>query len=88
MVKRKQLDKDETVFIGIDLHKRTWHVTIRTWDIELFCGSIEGLWKRAVMESRSTGLKKGGSGGSTMTLPNPHSGTTGSGTVPTSRWFI
>ena len=42
MEKQKKLDKDETVFIGIDLHKRTWHVTIRTFDIELFSGSIEG----------------------------------------------
>ena len=45
MEKRKKLDKSETVFIGIDLHKRTWHVTIRTFDIELFSGSIPGLWK-------------------------------------------
>ena len=41
----KELDKSEIVFIGIDLHKRTWHVTIRTFDIELFTGSIPGLWK-------------------------------------------
>ncbi len=44
MVMRKKLDKDETVFIGIDLHKRTWHVIIRAFDIELFSGSIEGVW--------------------------------------------
>lgn len=46
MDKQKKLDKDEAVFIGIDLHKRTWHVTIRTMDIELFSGSIEGLWEK------------------------------------------
>ena len=46
MEKRKKLDKDETVFIGIDLHKRTWHVTMRTFDIELFSGSIEGVWDK------------------------------------------
>lgn len=46
MEKRKKLDKDETVFIGIDLHKRTWHVTIRTFDIELFSGSIKGVWDK------------------------------------------
>jgi hypothetical protein len=45
MEKHKDLGKNETVFVGIDLHKRTWHVTIRTFDIELFSGSIPGLWK-------------------------------------------
>jgi transposase len=45
MEKQKKLDKDETVFIGIDLHKRTWHVTIRTFDIELFSGGIPGFWE-------------------------------------------
>jgi transposase len=45
MEKHKDLEKNETVFVGIDLHKRTWHVTIRTFDIELFSGSIPGLWK-------------------------------------------
>jgi transposase len=45
MEKHKDLEKSETVFVGIDLHKRTWHVTIRTFDIELFSGSIPGLWK-------------------------------------------
>ena len=43
MEKQKKLDKNEIVFIGIDLHKRTWDVTIRTLDIELFSGSIEGV---------------------------------------------
>ena len=45
MEKRKKLDKEETIFVGIDLHKRTWHVTIRTLDIELFSGGIEGMWE-------------------------------------------
>jgi transposase len=44
MEKRKDLDKSETIFIGIDLHKRTWHVTIRTSEIELSSGSIPGSW--------------------------------------------
>lgn len=44
MEKRKNLDKSEKIFIGIDLHKRTWHVTLRTFDLELFSGSIPGLW--------------------------------------------
>lgn len=44
MKKIKSLEPDEAIFIGIDLHKRTWHVTIRTTDVELFCGSIPGSW--------------------------------------------
>lgn len=44
MEKRKDLDKSETIFVGIDLHKRTWHVTIRTFEIELSSGSIPGSW--------------------------------------------
>ena len=44
MKKIKSLEQNESIFVGIDLHKRTWHVTIRTTDIELFCGSIPGAW--------------------------------------------
>ena len=44
MEKQKKSDHNETIFIGIDLHKRTWHVTIRTFDVELFSGGIEGSW--------------------------------------------
>ena len=41
MEKHKDLEKSETVFVGIDLHKRTWHVTIRTFDVELFSGVFQ-----------------------------------------------
>lgn len=34
----------ETVFLGIDLHRRTWHVTARTVDQELFTIGIAGNW--------------------------------------------
>ena len=34
-----------TVFVGIDLHRRRWHVTARTEDAELFSASIEGSWE-------------------------------------------
>lgn len=44
MEKRKDLDKNEKIFIGIDLHKRTWHVTIRTFEVELSSNSIPGSW--------------------------------------------
>jgi len=36
--------KGEEIFVGIDLHKRNWHVTIKTADVELFCSSIAGNW--------------------------------------------
>jgi hypothetical protein len=34
--------QDEELFAGIDLHKRRWHVTIRTADVEIFSNSIAG----------------------------------------------
>ena len=37
--------RDEELFIGIDLHKHRWHVTIRTFDVEVFSGSIPGTWE-------------------------------------------
>src|SRR5512135_3657820 len=33
------------LFVGIDLHKIRWHVTIRTMELELFSGSIPGNWE-------------------------------------------
>lgn len=41
---RQQLS-GEDLFVGIDLHKRKWHVTIRMLDVELFSGSIPGTWE-------------------------------------------
>ena len=35
----------EDLFVGIDLHKNRWHVTIRTVDLELFSASIPGTWE-------------------------------------------
>jgi transposase len=35
---------DEALFLGIDLHKARWHVTMRTLDVELFSASIVGDW--------------------------------------------
>ena len=45
MSKVLQKDVSEQLFVGIDVHKHKWHVTIRTQDVELFCGSIPGNWK-------------------------------------------
>lgn len=36
---------DKGVFVGIDVHKKHWQVTIRTAETELFTGSIPGCWE-------------------------------------------
>ena len=41
---RKDVGSKQEVFVGIDLHKRNWHVSIMTADDELFNGSIPGNW--------------------------------------------
>jgi hypothetical protein len=33
---KHQVTSGEDLFIGIDLHKHRWDVTIRTFDVELF----------------------------------------------------
>jgi transposase len=33
------------LWVGIDLHRLQWHVTIRTLDVEAFTGSIPGSWE-------------------------------------------
>ena len=40
----KQIQSEE-LFVGIDLHKRRWHVTIRTADVQVFSSSIAGKWQ-------------------------------------------
>jgi transposase len=40
-----QIAHGEELFIGIDLHKQRWHVTIRTREVELFSASIPGKWE-------------------------------------------
>ena len=42
---RKVFYQGEDLFIGIDLHKRTSHITIRTAKIEVFSASIPGQWE-------------------------------------------
>ena len=39
---RKELQPGDRVFVGIDIHKKKWHVTARTAEFELFSGSIPG----------------------------------------------
>jgi transposase len=42
---RKELQLEEGIFVGIDLHNNKWHVTVRTAELELFSGSIPGKWE-------------------------------------------
>ena len=39
-----KLNADQTIYVGIDLHRKTWHVTITALDAELFCGRIPASW--------------------------------------------
>ena len=41
---KKELQPGGKVFVGIDMHKLKWHVTVKTADFELFSGSIPGKW--------------------------------------------
>ena len=47
-----KLPAGETVYVGIDVHNRAWHITIRTRAVELFSGAITGTWEalRAMLE--------------------------------------
>jgi len=40
-----EIDKSKIIFLGIDVHNLTWHVTIRTHEQELFSRGIPGNWK-------------------------------------------
>ena len=42
---KHQMTGGEDLFVGIDLHKHRWHVSIRTVDVEVFNASIPGSWE-------------------------------------------
>ncbi len=42
---KDKVTRGEDLFVGTDLHKNRWHVTIRTVDLELFSASIPGNWE-------------------------------------------
>jgi transposase len=42
---KKSSEERKPLFVGIDLHRLRWQVTIRTDDVELFSGSIPGRWE-------------------------------------------
>src|SRR3990172_12419701 len=46
MTKYKELrEKVKRLFLGIDLHRRQWHVTIQGESEVIFSGSIPGTWE-------------------------------------------
>ena len=36
---------EETIYVGIDVHKVAWDVTVRTEDVELSSARIPGTWE-------------------------------------------
>ena len=42
---RRNGQEGKTVFVGVDLHRFKWHVTMRTEDEELFSGMVPGHWE-------------------------------------------
>jgi transposase len=41
---RKVDQKASTIYVGVDVHKRTWHVTVRTVEQEVWRGGITADW--------------------------------------------
>jgi transposase len=42
---RRNGQEGKTIFVGVDLHRFKWHVTVRTEDEELFSGTLPGHWE-------------------------------------------
>jgi transposase len=42
---RRNGQEGKTIFVGVDLHRFKWHVTVRTEDQELFSGTLPGHWE-------------------------------------------
>jgi transposase len=42
---RRNGQEGKAVFVGVDLHRFKWHVTVRTEDQELFSGTLPGQWE-------------------------------------------
>jgi transposase len=41
----KKEGERKAIYVGVDLHRKAWHVTIMTKEVELFSGSIPGCWE-------------------------------------------
>lgn len=52
---RKESQSGDTVFVGIDPHESKWHVSARTFEFELFSGSIPGRWEALQLTFKTRG---------------------------------
>ncbi len=41
---RRKVQQGKRVYVGVDLHRFKWHVTVMTEDEELFSGTVPGHW--------------------------------------------
>jgi hypothetical protein len=39
---RRRGEEGKCVFVGVDLHRFKWHVTVRSEDEEVFSGTVPG----------------------------------------------
>jgi len=44
-IHKRKSGKAAEIFIGIDLHRNQWHVTVRNEEVELFSGSVPAKWE-------------------------------------------
>ncbi|MEE9238993.1 MAG: IS110 family transposase [Thermodesulfobacteriota bacterium] len=42
---KERYTQGKEIYVGIDLHKKSWHVTVISEDTELYRGSIPGIWE-------------------------------------------
>jgi len=42
---RRRVEEGKAVFVGVDLHRFKWHVTVMSEDQELFSGTLPGHWE-------------------------------------------
>jgi hypothetical protein len=42
---RRRGEEGKCVFVGVDLHRFKWHVTVRSEDEEVFSGTVPGHWE-------------------------------------------
>ncbi len=41
---KKRENNVDRIYVGLDLHRMSWHATVRTQAVEMFSGSIPGRW--------------------------------------------
>ena len=41
----KKIEGIDQIFVGVDLHNNSWHVTARSFDQELRCANMPASWE-------------------------------------------